>query len=179
MHRNNILLGALIIAIFLSGIFVTPNELSAQRRHGRKGGYRSGSPGNIGLGIRTGYDYNADAWSLGGQIILPLGGRRGGIQIIPSGDIFFITDNNHDWQLNLDAALKLPLFHIGAGIAYLNRDFSGNNEDDTKSGTNLFIGISPPGRRLPVFPFAEARWTFVEDERLFRIAVGINIILGK
>lgn len=50
-----------------------------------------GAPPRFILGLRTGYDYDAEVWSLGGQFKLPLGRGRSGLQIIPSGDLFVST----------------------------------------------------------------------------------------
>jgi hypothetical protein len=132
------------------------------------------------LGLRGGYDYDAEAWSLGGQFVLPLGSRPGGIQIITSGDVFFINGNT-DWQINLDAAIHLMMLYGGVGIAYLNRDLQLPDEKDKKWGTNLFIGtpLPLPLFKLGILSFVEARWTEVEDERLFRLVVGVNFLLGS
>ncbi len=70
--------------------------------------------------------------------MLPLGSRPGSLQIIPSGDLFFINGTT-DWQINLDAAIHLMMLYGGVGIAYLNRDFQQPDEKDKKTGTNYFI----------------------------------------
>jgi hypothetical protein len=130
------------------------------------------------LGIRTGYDYDAKAWSLGGQIKLPIGGRPGGLEIIPSGDLFF-NDSTTDWQINLDIAFRLLVLYGGVGLAYLNRNFQQPDEKDRKSGSNYFIGMPLPLPRLPIMLFIEARWTEVDDKQVFRLVVGVNIPLGR
>ncbi|HEX9971609.1 MAG TPA: hypothetical protein VGD14_06025 [bacterium] len=137
-----------------------------------------GAPPGVILGLRAGYDYDAEAWSLGGQFMLPLGIGQGGLQIIPSGDLFFINGTT-DWQINLDAAIRLMMLYGGVGIAYLNRDFQQPDEKDKKTGTNLFIGmpLPLPLRKLRILPVIEARWTEIENERLFRLVVGDDVRL--
>jgi hypothetical protein len=132
------------------------------------------------LGLRGGYDYDAKVWSLGGQFVLPLSSRPRGFQIIPSGDVFFINGTT-DWQINLDAAIRLMMLYGGVGIAYLNRDFQQPDEKKKKLGTNYFIDMPLP---LPLYKrkmlsFIEARWTEVKAERLFRLVVGVNFLLGS
>jgi hypothetical protein len=131
----------------------------------------------ISLGIRGGYDWNKNTYCVGGQLKIPLGMGRGAIQIIPNGDIFFIR-SGIDWQLNLDAAIRLMMFYGGAGLAYLNREFYKPDEKSKKTGINYFIGFPLPMRRLPFRIFIEGRWTNVNDETLFRLVVGINFSLG-
>jgi len=139
-----------------------------------------GAPPRFILGLRTGYDYDAEVWSLGGQLKLHPGRGRSGLQIIPSGDVFFIK-GTADWQVNLDAAIHLMMLYGGVGIAYLNRDFQQPDEKDNKTGTNYFIGmpLPIPLYKLRMMPFLEARWTEVKDERLFRLVVGVNFFLGR
>lgn len=129
------------------------------------------------LGGRVGYDWDFNNWNLGGQIRVPLGFGLGGLEVIPSGDAFFIK-TGIDWQLNLDAALRLMMFYGGIGLAYLNRDFNTPNEKSKKIGTNYFLGLPLIIPRLPVILFIEARWTNVQSEHLFRLMAGLNIPLG-
>ena len=130
------------------------------------------------LGIRGGYDWNVKSWNLGAQVRVPLSFLgRGGTQIIPSGDVFFLRDGI-DWQFNLDIALRLMIFYGGAGLAYLNRNLNIPDEKPEKTGINYFIGMPLP---IPIFPamlFIEARWTQVKSEHLFRLMAGLNFSLG-
>lgn len=132
------------------------------------------------IGLRAGYDFDSEVWSAGGHVKIPVGKRFRGFQIIPSGDLFFLYDNK-EWQLNLDVAINLMMFYGGAGVAYLNSDFQHMGKNESKVGTNLFVGmplILPLRHRLPIMPFAEARWTEVNNDNLFRLVFGINILLG-
>jgi hypothetical protein len=167
---------SLLMAMVVNFTFVHLDNAIAQPEPG--GGMWA--PPRFILGLRAGYDYDAEVWSLGGQFVLPLGSRPGGLQIIPSGDLFFINGAT-DWQINLDAAIRLMMLYGGVGIAYLNRDFQQPDEKDKKTGTNLFIGmpLPLPLYKLRILSFVEARWTEVENERLFRLVVGLNFMLGS
>lgn len=132
------------------------------------------------LGLRGGYYFDTDVWSVGGHIRFPLGLRFRRLRIIPSGDLFFVT-GKPDWQLNMDAAIHLRMFYGGAGLAYLRRDFRQNGQKENKFGGNFFTGMPvllPLRLRLPIIPFVEARWTGIYNENLFRFVFGVNILLG-
>lgn len=159
-----------VVAYFRGGRFREGDKLPTQR---------------LVLGVRTGYDFNANIWSAGGQFGIPIGP----IQFIPSGDVFFV-EGDLDWQINLDAALPLELgfgrllggigagLYGGGGLAIIYRDIAGASEDGTKVGTNLIIGIRLPLRSIHIQPFVEARWTFVDEENPFHLIAGINIPFG-
>jgi len=165
----------LLTLLFMQGLLLfTPNTSFSQWDSER---VTRPSP-RVALGVRTGYDWDADTWSLGGQVNVPLGLGRGGIQIIPSGDVFFIQGGT-DWQLNLDVAIRLLIFYGGVGLSYLNRDFSKPDEKAEKTGINYFVGLPLPIRKLPFRIFIEARWTDVLDEQLFRFVAGVNFSLGR
>lgn len=156
--------GTLIIAAFLS---MSPAVADAQ--------FRSGSDllhGPISIGARAGRDFENHAWSLGGQISIPVGSR---FELRPSGDFFFPKKGDHGWQANGDAAVHLGQgggLYAGGGVAFFH---PGGGE--THTGYNLFFGLStaPPLDRLK--PFAEFRWTFVNDTSPFRLALGFNYAL--
>ena len=176
MNNKIFLWTSLLMAMVVNFPFVNLDNAIAQPEPG--GGM--GDPPRFILGLRTGYNYDAEVWSLGGQFRLPIGMRRGGLQIIPSGDLFFIKGTT-DWQINLDAAFHLMMLYGGVGIAYLNRDFQQPDEKDKKTGTNFFIGtpLPLPLHKLRILSFLEARWTEVNNERLFRLVVGVNFMLGR
>jgi hypothetical protein len=141
---------------------LAPGDASAQYR--RKTGLFDAP---ISIGPRVGRDFENHAWSLGGQVSLPFGRN---LELRPSGDLFFPRDGDTGWQLNGDAA-----FHVGQGGGLYGGGgiaFSHPGGGETKTGYNLFFGLStaPPLQRLK--PFAEFRWTFVNDTSPFRLAVG-------
>ena len=143
---------------------LVPGTASAQYR-------RNGSliHGPITIGPRVGRDFENHAWSLGGQLGIPVGRR---LEVRPSGALFFPKHGDTGWQLNGDAAIHLGQgggLYAGGGVA-----FSHPGGGETKTGYNLFFGLStsPPLQRLK--PFAEFRWTFVNDTSPFRLAVGFT-----
>src|SRR5690349_14502812 len=154
--------GTLIVSAALS---MLPAVADAQ--------FRSGSDllhGPISIGARVGRDFENHAWSIGGQISIPVGTR---LELRPSGDFFFPKKGDTGWQANGDAAIHLGQgggLYGGGGVAFVHPGGGG----DTKTGYNLFFGLrtSPPLARLK--PFVEFHWTFVNDISPFRLALGFT-----
>jgi len=91
--------------VALVGLLLTPlvpGSASAQFRRNT-----SFIHGPISIGPRVGRDFENHAWSLGGQIGIPVGKR---LEVRPSGDLFFPKHGDTGWQLNGDAAI-----HFGQG----------------------------------------------------------------
>jgi hypothetical protein len=150
-------------------VLLAPNAASAQFGRGGGGGLFS----TLSIGPRVGRDFENHAWSLGGQVSLPVGRN---LELRPSGDFFFPSDGDTGWQANGDAAIHIGQgggLYAGGGIAFVH---PGGGE--TSTGYNLFFGLStaPPLDRLK--PFAEFRWTFVNDTSPFRLALGFNYRLS-
>ncbi len=128
------------------------------------------------LGVRGGEDFDARAGSIGADLRVPVG-PRGGLLVVPSGDLFFNGNEGHNWQLNLDGELRpFPVVGLygGAGGALVHATFDRPEGRDTKVGWNLFAGLQPT--LLPVRPFVESRWTFQGDHyRAFRLAAGVDL----
>lgn len=139
---------------------------SAVAQFGGGGGLLQGP---IQVGLRTGRDFENHAWSLGGQVQLPL---RRNFELRPSADLFFPRHDKTGWQANGDAAIRLGQgggLYAGGGIAFAHL-----NDGDTETGYNLFFGLgtSPPDQRIK--PFAEFRWTFLDGTSPFRLALGFS-----
>jgi hypothetical protein len=96
MMKKNAPLKIFLFSTILLSSIIPPNDTLAQMGKGSRQGMGMRGRPSMMVGIRAGYDYNAEVWSLGGQFRLPLGGMRGGFQIIPSGDAFFINGST-DW----------------------------------------------------------------------------------
>ena len=174
-----------VVAAALGAIAWVPSSAAAQWR-GRGPGPDGGRPRFAPwagpllrapmLGLRGGYDFNSGSGGIGADLRLPLG-RRGGLLVVPSGDLFFTEGEGHDWQLNLDGELRpFPLMGLygGAGGALIHHEFEPLAGRDTKVGWNLFAGLQPT--LLPVRPFVETRWTFQGDHyRAFRLAAGVDL----
>jgi len=151
-------------------LLVAPAPASAQYRRGG-GGLLSGP---VSIGARVGRDFENHAWSVGGQVSLPV---RSNLELRPSGDLFFPRDGDTGWQVNGDAAVHLGQgggLYAGAGVAFAH---PGGGE--TKTGYNLFFGLSTAAPNEQLKPFAEFRWTFVNDTSPFRLALGFNYRLGS
>jgi hypothetical protein len=147
--------------LLLAAALVFRGEAQAQRRDT---GFFSGP---LQAGLRAGRDFGNKAWSLGGQLAAPVGRN---LELRPSGDLFFPRDDGMGWQLNGDAAIRFGEgggLYGGAGIALVHPD-----DSDTRTGYNLFFGLSaaPPAQRTK--GFIEFRWTFVDDTSPFRLALG-------
>lgn len=131
--------------------------------------------GPVEFGIRGGYDFEDDQGSAGAQIRLPLVRQ---LALAPSFDVFF-GDEGATWQANADAILKpraLGGVYLGGGAAVLRREFDILDGEKTKVGWNLLAGIDA-GRvaNTSLRPFAEGRWTGVDDFTGFRLVAGFNV----
>ena len=134
---------------------------------------RSGrSVGGMEAGVRFGRDFSVDSWTAGGHLRIPI---LRTVDIRPSGDL--ALDNlGDDFQLNADLALHGPrdMAYVGAGLGYVNRDFGSGKDSGT--GLNLFLGFKPLPRPGPQISL-EGRWTLVESETIFRVALGVTFPL--
>jgi hypothetical protein len=75
----------IIILITIQGIYlICPNSSFGQWDNDR---IKRPSP-RVTLGARVGYDWDKNTYSLGGQVSIPIRFGRGGLQIIPSADVF-------------------------------------------------------------------------------------------
>ena len=156
------------VAVLLALTGVVPARAAAQFR-GRGSGLLQGP---IEAGLRTGRDFENHAWSLGGQLRIPV---RKNLELRPSADLFFPKHGSTGWQANGDAALRLGQgggLYAGGGIAFVHLD-----DSDTETGYNLFFGLStaPPLARTK--PFVEFRWTFLDETSPFRLAAGFSHVL--
>lgn len=131
------------------------------------------------FGVRGGYDFESDVGSAGAQVRIPLIRQ---LLVVPSADVFFGEDRGEagpQWQLNADAVVAPDEFggvYAGAGAAFADRDYDDDGDTEMKVGYNLLVGI----HARPVFdttarPFAEARWSGVDDFQPFRLVAGVNV----
>ncbi|MGH7658438.1 MAG: hypothetical protein ACREL6_09395 [Gemmatimonadales bacterium] len=124
----------------------------------------------IELALRTGRDFDDDAWMAGGGLRIPLPGRW---EFRPSGDV--LLKDGSPWQANLDVAVTgvRGAGYIGVGYARVHRVFEGDVESDS-DGVNAFLGFSTVVPAT-IRPFLEARFTRAGGETLFRLVLGFNI----
>ena len=154
------------LTLALLALSVLTPEAQAQRRGLRV--VRGAAPE---IGPRVGYDFDADDWSVGGQLRVP----ARVLETVASGDYYFAGATDM-WQLNLDLALRLGRFsslYAGGGIGVFH-------QVTTDAGPNILVGLHPPARRgSPIRPYAEGRWTFLDGATPFRLVFGVNLVLGR
>ncbi len=152
------------------------SELDAQARRGR-------APNTFDrtaeVGVRGGYDFDAEDWSIGGQGRIPIARI---IEVLPSGDLYLV-DNGTAFQLNLDLAVPLAprgALYGGGGAGFFLRDPGVPGvSTSTDVGLNLLVGLEPGRlRRSRIRWFAEARWFLVEGNNPFRLVAGLNFPIG-
>lgn len=156
-------------ALLIVLVVLLPASAHAQRR-----GRAPLIHGPLELGPRVGRDFENHAWSVGGQVVIPVGQR---MELRPSGDLFFPRDAGTAWQANGDAAIRFGQgggLYGGGGVAFFHAANS-----DTKTGYNLFFGLSTAKPDDRTKPFVEFRWTFVNHTSPFRLALGLNYRLAR
>lgn len=124
----------------------------------------------LALGPRVGYDWDLSAWSVGGQVRVPI---VPGFALVPSADWYLRSPAQ--WQLNLDAAFRLGLYgglYGGAGLGVAHRELG---SVQTRSGLNVFVGFSPPrSSRRALEPFVQVRWLLVGNRSPFAAQAGCD-----
>jgi hypothetical protein len=150
----------------LAGLLVAVTSSAAAQRRSSGGGLLAGP---IEIGIRGGRDFENHAWTLGGQVRVPL---KRNFELRPSGDFLFPEDAGTGWQVNADAALLFGSGGVygGGGAAWLHPEGG-----TTYTGYNLFFGIQSVTTRFK--PFLEFRWTFINDTSPFRLMLGFSLPL--
>lgn len=126
------------------------------------------------LGVRIGNDFKNDHYLLGGHFWLPLGIHW---DLIPSVDYYFTGNQMNRWQFNGDFVFNprpVGPFYFGGGLAVQYLSLS----NQTDLGGNVVVGLEFGGRRrTTVYPFFQARWTFLKDQDYFSLLGGINFRL--
>jgi hypothetical protein len=172
---------ALIVILILS-LVADAGDLDAQRR-GRPAGSRLLVTSVPEIGLRAGWDADAEAVGVGGQLRLPGGPFA---DLVASGDYYF-ADRLPTWQANVDFAIRVgsrQALYGGIGLAVAHRAFEKNNVPTlpavTKVGLNLFAGVGPPRYlRLPLRPYLELRRTFIADfDGQLYVVGGVNVPIG-
>ncbi|HEX9727970.1 MAG TPA: hypothetical protein VGA37_05660 [Gemmatimonadales bacterium] len=162
-----------IAPVSLMLLCVAVGPLEAQRGPPGFAGFRPAPA----IGIRAGRDFDGDAWSVGGQLRFPFP-FLAGIELEPSGDVY-LGDGDTEWQVNVDAVMPVRVFflYVGGGLAVVRGSYFGDGVVNTETGYNLLVGMQFPFRRLPLRPFAEARWTFIKIADPFRLVAGLSLSL--
>ena len=129
--------------LLVAGLLLT-GALQAQRRT-----TRGGSLEPVRLGPHIGYNFDADALTLGAQVTLPITQR---LELYPTFDYYAISPGSA-WALNADVKYRPPTrvgaLYVGGGFGYLRAGATGD------VNVNLVGGIE--SLRRAVVPYAEAR----------------------
>ena len=101
------------------------------------------------LGPHFGYNFDADALTLGAQVTLPITQR---VELYPTFDYYAISPGSA-WALNADVKYRPPTrvgaVYVGGGFGYLRAGATGD------VNVNLVGGIE--ALRRPLVPYAEGR----------------------
>jgi len=123
------------------------------------------------VGPHLGYNFDADALTIGVQATLPLTAR---VDLYPSADYYFVSPVTL-WALNVDMkfrpATRTGTVYVGGGIEYVHTSAGGGNGD---VDLNFIGGLE--ARRQPLIPFVEGRLTLGSGST-FQIVGGINLTL--
>ncbi len=171
-------IGLSLLVIFITISFLQlPAEASSLKRRPR---YRVLHSPPHQFGFRTAYNNDTENWAAGAQYRIPID-KRGFLEIIPNGDIYF-GEGVSDWQLNMDFAFRLlPRggLYAGAGLAIADYEFIKHRHihSDTEFGGSFFIGINPMFKRSAIYPYVEARFTSLDKRDYFQLAFGLNFAI--
>ncbi|MDZ7331494.1 MAG: hypothetical protein ONB31_05915 [candidate division KSB1 bacterium] len=171
MNRKSVLM----LAMALSILMLIVSSLSAQHRGRPRWGKRPAMVHSApAIGFRIGRDFANDQYLAGAHFWLPLGMFW---EFIPSADYYFTGNETNRWQFDGDLVFKprpVGPFYFGGGLAV--QYLSLNNQTDL--GGNVVVGLEFGGRRKPpVYPYVQARWTFLKDQDYFSLLGGINFSL--
>lgn len=137
----------------------------------------AGAQANTHVGMRIGYNFDAEEVLLGGSLTVPMTSR---IWFYPSLEIYTPDRGNRigfngDVKIHLPrASATAPAFYAGGGIGVQNRNVG--EFSNTDLGVNLLFGLeSIIGW---IHPFGEAR-VLLYDRSQFVILAGVNVTLGS
>lgn len=149
-----------------------------EAEHDRERARRRAPAAPVEMGIRGGYDFEAEAGTFGGHLRVPVAGP---LTLVPSLDVA-LDDASSPWQANADLVLRPPALagvYAGLGAAFARLE-DGLGDRDTEVGLNVVAGLDG-GRigRTRLRPFAEGRWTRIDEDRdTFRLAAGFNVAVS-
>lgn len=161
------------IVMMMAILVIFTSALSAQhrpRRFRKQPRYQPSSS----IGLRFGNDFKQDQYLAGAHFWLPVGIFW---QFMPSADYYFTDDDTRRWQFNGDFVFKprpAGVLYFGGGLAVQYLTFN----QQTDVGGNVLVGLEFGGLRKPaMYPYLQARWTFLEDQEYFSLLGGINLML--
>jgi len=146
---------------------VTPLATEGQRRGPRQP--TAASWPAIMVGVKAGYDNNANGEVLGAQLHLPLM-RRGSVELMPSADVTFLTGLK-EYQYAVDVLYR-PIGrqggpYIGGGLAFRNTIYGADPglPRETRRGYSIVVG-GTFGGASSFRPQLEIRWVFISKPEL-------------
>ena len=123
------------------------------------------------VGPHMGYNFDADALTLGVQATLPVTRR---IELYPSFDYYNISPGTL-WAINIDMKFRPPTprgaLYVGGGFDYLHTNAGGGSGD-----VNLDLFGGWEARRRLLSPYAEGR-LILGSGSTFQIVGGLNFKL--
>lgn len=168
-----------IINILLVVVFLSSSVVNAQLKRRPRRRHRPRAAAVTSIGVRVGKDFKHDQLFIGGHLWMPLGIFW---KMAPSFEYYFVDENEdyNRWQFNADFMFKprprYP-FYLGGGVA-VNYTIPTEGDSKTKVGGNAIVGLDFGRIRLPsMYPYIQARWTFLKNETYFSLLGGINLIL--
>lgn len=125
------------------------------------------------LGPRIGYNFDAEALTVGAQLSVPVGRH---LEFYPSFD-YHDVDRGSLYTINLDikyrvAASNADWLYLGTGLGIATR--SVGDADNSDAGLNLFLGAE--SLRGRIHPFGEAR-VMIADGSTAQLMGGLNFTL--
>lgn len=160
-------------------LLLLPTATEAQRP-GSAEGSAGWSPAQVGL--RVGYDNNANSTVAGAQLRIPVV-PAGWLEVMPSGDITFLPGLK-EYQFNADAVFVMGGrrggLYGGGGFALRSSIFDEGGDRESRTGGNVVVGLTTRGRlaEVPLGVQIEARWVFLDadfDPRLFTFGVNVPL----
>lgn len=125
------------------------------------------------MGPHAGYNFDADALTLGAQVILPLTRQ---LDVYPTFDYYFV-DPGTLWGINADLRVRpntrRGALYVGGGLNYLHRSAGGGTAD---TNLNLLGGFE--ARRRSHTPYIEGR-LILGSGSAFQIVGGFDFRLHQ
>jgi hypothetical protein len=166
----------LLAALLLTA---TAADTHAQQRRGRQPEVARWAP--VALGVRFGWDQNAQQEVLGAQIRVPVL-RSGMLEIVPSADVTFIPVEK-DYQYAVEAAWVSGGARGGlmaqAGVAWRSTTITADEPDGRETFFGYVVGIGGKSMVGPVQVELGLRWIFLDGTtyRPSLASLGVNLPL--
>lgn len=134
----------------------------------------------IQVGARFGYDDSSNSTVVGAQMRIPVI-REGWIELMPSGDITFLTGLT-EYQFNGDVALvsggRTGGLYAAGGIVARRSIYDGP-ERETRLGGSVALGLMSRGfGSVPIGTQIEVRWVIIDADFNPRVlSFGVNLPL--